>query len=487
MEAGSQLRRLASSTGLYAAAGLAQQAVGFLLIPVYTRQIDPAEYGVLEIFNTATAIGFACLTMGLSSAINKVYHRDCDHPGDRARVLATALLLDAPLLVGAALLLIAFSTPISTVLTGSAEHASLVPLLAASGLAYSLAVLVLSSLRAQERARAFATLSLLQFVAALLLNITFVVGLGLGVRGVLWGNLLSNALQLVTALWVSRQGSAARFAGRLVRPLLSFGLYLVPVMLAGWVMDMSDRYLLRLFTDLDTVAVYGVGYKFGMILQIAIVWPFQLAWPAFAFAASKQPGYEATFVRTLTYLVAVLAAAVLGLALISPTGLPLIVGRDYAGAAVVVPVIALAYACNGIQYAVAPSVHLGGATRWLSLIATACAALNIGLNLLFIPRFGMLGAAWATVLAFAALALATILLAQRVHPIAYEWRRIAHLVAIAVLVLVLGNLWQPTASTSALPWAAVCGAIVFPGLLIATGWLQPHEREALSRLWARRG
>jgi O-antigen/teichoic acid export membrane protein len=487
MEPRSELRRLASSTGLYAAAGLAQQAVGFLLIPVYTRRIDPGDYGVLEIFNTAMAIGFACLTMGLSSAINKVYHRDCETAEERARVLATALLLDAPILVTAALLVVGFSASISTALTGTAQHSSLVPLLAGNGLAYSLAVLVLASLRAQERARAFAILSLLQFVTALALNIIFVVGLGMGVRGVLWGNLLSNALQLIVALQVSRSSSVPSFAPRLMRPLLSFGLYLVPVMLAGWVMDMSDRYLLRVFTDLDTVAVYGVGYKFGMILQVAIVWPFQLAWPAFAFAASKQSGHEATFARTLTYLLALLTLAVLALALLSPAGLPLLVGRQYGGAAAVIPVIALAYACNGIQYAVAPSVHIGGATRWLSLIAAACAVLNVGLNLLLIPRSGMLGAAWATVLAFATLAISTMALAQRVHPVAYEWRRIAHLLALALVVLITGNLWQPAAWTAALPWALGCSAGLFPALLFATGWVQPQEREALRRLWTRRG
>ena len=70
------LRRLVASTTIYAAAGLAQQAAGFLLIPLYTRRIAPNDYGVLEIFNSFSAIGFACLTIGLSSAINKCYHRD---------------------------------------------------------------------------------------------------------------------------------------------------------------------------------------------------------------------------------------------------------------------------------------------------------------------------------------------------------------------------------------------------------------------------
>ena len=67
---------------------------------------------------------------------------------------------------------------------------------------------------------------------------------------------------------------------KLIRPLLHFGTLLVPVMLATWAIDMSDRYVLRIYRSLEEIAVYGVGYKIGMVLQMAIVWPFQLAWPA---------------------------------------------------------------------------------------------------------------------------------------------------------------------------------------------------------------
>ncbi|MBI3786562.1 MAG: lipopolysaccharide biosynthesis protein [Deltaproteobacteria bacterium] len=475
------LRRLATSTGVYAAAAVAQQAVGFLLIPFYTRLIPPNEYGVLEIFNAFSGIGFACLTMGLSSAINKVYHRDCGD-SDKRTVLVTAVLLDLPVLLGAALLLLACARPLSVQLTGSDASQSLVTLAVASGFLYSIATLLLAGLRAQERATAFALLSLVQFLSALALNLFFVVKLGWGVRGVFWGNLLSNALLAVLAAVASQRTALLHFSRPLVRPLLSFGLYLIPVMLAGWVMDMSDRYFLRLYGSLDEVAVYGVGYKFGMILQVAIVWPFQLAWPAFSFGISKRPGHQQTYARTLTYLMAVQVLAVLGLALLAPVVLPRLLGKAYHDAYRIIPFVALAYACNGIQYCVAPGIHLANRTKQLSVLAMIAAALNIALNLLLIPPFGMFGAAWSTLLAFLFLALTTAFVAQSGYPVPYEYGRLAKLLGAAVLTYIAAQSLNPDSLALAIAWRLALALLIFPLLLLAGGFLVQDERALFGTL-----
>ena len=91
----SDLRRVVSSTGVYAAAAVAQKGVAFLLLPIYTRYIDPAQYGVLELLTALSAVLLTCLMVGLPSAINKCYHRDCDTRADQRSMLMTAILLQS--------------------------------------------------------------------------------------------------------------------------------------------------------------------------------------------------------------------------------------------------------------------------------------------------------------------------------------------------------------------------------------------------------
>ena len=584
-----------SASGLYAAAALAQQGASFLLLPVYTRFVPPAQYGQLELLNAFSSIVFACLVLGLPSAVTKTYHRDCATDAERAAVLPTALALGLPVLAAGAGLMAAGAGWLARLLFGTGTGAAgaaagataaaaataasieMVRLVAVTGVLSSLVAILLASLRAEERALAFGILTVAQFATAMSLNLLFVMRFGWGVRGILWGNLLSNgvALALACAAGFRRRagqralesaaepgafaragssdararaaelgalareaesgapsretepvalareaqpGAAApahapgamagsspqpppglpprvlRFSRRLARPLLSFGVMLLPVLLSAWVLDLSDRYVLRLYAGLAAVAVYAVGYKVGMALQLAVVWPFQLAWPAVSFSISHRPGHQETYSRTLTYLATAMAFGLVGLTLGSRLALPLVVGPAYRDAWRVVPWVALAYAFNGLHYCLSPGVHIAGKTRWFPLFAVGCGALNLGLNFLLIPRFGMLGAAWATAAAFGCLALATALLSQRVYPVQYELDRLLKLTLAAAVVLFLGTLLPP-AALKGHPWAAAAEALLatagLPTLLAALRFFTPAERRALQRAfrwrpWRRR-
>jgi O-antigen/teichoic acid export membrane protein len=289
---------------------------------------------------------------------------------------------------------------------------------------------------------------------------------------------------LPVALIVARPASWAP-RRHLVGPLLRFGALLVPVMLTGWIMNASNRYILGLFRDLGDVAIFGVGYKFGMVVEMAVVWPFQLAWPAFAFAISHRPDHRATYAHTLTYLTLALTATVVTLGLGTRTLLSVVVGPEYADAYRIVPIVALAYACNGIQYCVAPGIHIAGRTALLTAIAAVAAVVNLILSLSLIPWAGMIGAAWATAGGFAFLALATTVVAQRVHPVRYEYARLAKIVGCGALVYAAGCAMAPAADLMSVVWCALLIAVVFPVLLALTGVPDAHEWAAAARIFRR--
>ena len=473
------VRRLIGAAGIYAVAGVAQRALSFVLLPVYTRLIDPTEYGMLEVLNAFSSIAFAVLILGLASAINKVYHRDCASPQERATLLGTALLIDLPVLLVGTGLLCVFAGPLSTWILGRSGGEDMVPLIAVSGALAGMASLVLSTLRAQERATAFVVLSLSQFVVALCLNLLLVVGWGWGVRGILWGTLVSHVVSVPVMFAVLRGHVAFGFNPAVVRPLLHFGLAIVPVMLAGWVTEASDRYILRLYRPLDEVAAYGVGYKLGMLIDVAVVWPFQLAWPAFAFAISHRAGHRETYARTLTYLSVVLTLVVLVTALSAEALLSVVVGERYRQGLVVIAPVALGYALSGVQYAVAPPIHLAGKTRLLPLLVGAAALVNLVLNLLFVPRWGMLGAAWSTAAAFLVLAVLTGWLGQRVYPVPYEYARLAKLAVAGVGVYVVASSVTFASAPAVLAWRIGASLLGLPLLLALSGFLDQPERAGL--------
>ena len=471
----SDFRRLASSVWVYASASVAQKGLAFLLIPIYTRFIKPDEYGVLELLTAFSTVAFGLLALGLPAAIMKCYHRDADSPTEQARILTTANVVGIPLLVVGSALLILIAEPLSRLLFGDGQAVGLVRLMVLGGLFSTVDLLLLTELRAEQRAMAYSTVVLLQFLTAMLLNILLVVHFSMGVRGILVGNLVSHVVALPVALWLAAKQTELRVAPRLVRPLLTFGLLMVPSVLAGWVINLSDRYILNLFSQLDEVAVYGIGYKFGMVIEFLIVWPFQLAWPALAFSISSRPGHKSTYARILTYLAAVLAGAVVALSVLSRAVVPVVVGEGYEQAYRVVPLVALGYAFTGIFFCLNPGIHIAGKTKFFPLLSASTAALNIALNFLLIPHYGMMGAAAATTLSFFASAAGAWLLAQRFYPVRYEYSRLFKIALAAAASYFTALLVEPQATLGGILWYLFFGLVAFPLLLLVVGFFGKRE------------
>ncbi|MEM8962447.1 MAG: lipopolysaccharide biosynthesis protein [Acidobacteriota bacterium] len=472
----SDVKRVVGASGLYAAAAFAQKGLAFLLLPVYTRYIPPAEYGALELLNALSAVLFGVLLLGLPSAITKCYHRDAESDEDKRTILGTAVLMDLPVL-GLGVAALAFAGHwLGETLIGLPDSATMIRLMLFSGLMQSLLTLALASFRAREKAAIYSALSLVQFVIAGLLNVTLVVVFELGVFGVLWGNLIAQGLLVPVAFFLARNQLRLVINRRLVRPMLTFGTLLIPAMLAGWVTGLSDRWVLKAFRSLEEVAVYGVGYKVGMVLHMAVVWPFQLAWPAFSFSISRREGHEHTYATTLTWLCVVTTLGVLGLSLLARTLLPAMTAEGYDEAYRVVPPVALAYALGGIHYCMATGVHLAKLTRYLPIFSTIAAALNLGLNLIVVPRFGMMGATWSTVASFTFLAAATSITSARFHPAPYEWGRLVRIAIAGGITYTLAVTLEPTAGlwlTSL--WHLGMALLVFPALLGMMGFLRADE------------
>ncbi len=479
------LKRLGGSSGLYAIGEVVRRGLAFLMLPVYTRYLDTAEYGVLELLNALSSILFACLLLGLPSALNKVYHRDCPRERDRASLLATTLALEAPVLLIAGTLIAAFAEPIGTGVIGEAGRGLLVRLVVATAVVQSLMAIVLASFRARERAVAFVVLNLCQFIPAMALNIAFVVWLKMGVRGVLWGNFLSSLLALAIGLAVAFRSSEPRLNRQLVQPLLHFGLLLVPVLLATWAIDMSDRYVLRIYRSLEEVAVYGVGYKIGMVLQMAIVWPFQLAWPAVSFSISHRDDHKPSYARVLTYLSIILVFGWLAVSLGARAALTPLVGEAYSGAYLLVAPIALGYLFNGIHFCLSPGIHITGKTRQLTILSIFAAVLNLGLNFLVVPRYGAMGAAWTTMVTFLVIAAATLVLSQRAYPIRHEVGRLIKIAIAGAAIYSLALAFEPEAMMPALAWHLALAGIGFPAALILLGVPYSEEKQTVQS-WLRR-
>ena len=153
--------------------------------------------------------------------------------------------------------------------------------------------------------------------------------------------------------------------------------------------------------------------------------------------------------------------------------------HDFWAAAPVIPVVVFAYVLHGVFLLTSVGIGIEKKARYYPVVTAAAAATNVGANLLLIPRFGMMGAAWATVFSYAVMAGLGFTFSRRLYPIPYEWSRIIRVVAAAagcyLLALLAPEPWLPAVAVKLLALAA------FPALAVALGALHPAELEWLKR------
>lgn len=416
---------------IYGLGAVASSGVSFLLLPVYTRHLSPAEYGQLETLNALGQILLIFFAAGVASSFFAVHFRLCQDDVERERLLKTALygliLLSTPQALLAALaarwLAPALGVPLAWLW-----------LVVAAQWAAAIGLFPFAVLRARQQAAWFVLLTLIQLAALLGLNIYHVAVAGLGVAGVLRSQLIVyGTTTLVTILVVLRRfGMATRF--RHLKRLVQWGYTNVPNSLAGWTTNLADRYFLLAYLGVSHVGIYAVGYKLGMILQIVLVMPLTVAWAPFLQSIAERPDVKRIVARVFAWVVLVACLFWAGLGLAARPLVQILAGADYAEAAAITPIVLLAYVFAAMTPILASGINLAQKYHWFIWIGLATALANLAFNAWLIPSHGSAGAAWATVATYALSAALTWVVSQRLVPVPFALRpALACLVIGAVL------------------------------------------------------
>lgn len=471
--------QLARSSLVYGLGNYGVKLVGFLLIPVYTRYLAPADYGVMSLVSTFGQALFIFLNLGQSTALFRFYYEH-DTPAARERVIAgslwIAILCSTPL----TLVALALSQPTARLLLGDGAAYPLVMIGVLTVLCRQLLRLPFAVMRAEEADTRYARWSVGRTAASAVLAIVLVVGFELGVWGVLLSALLAEAAMCAVLLPAIARSLRIGWAGPEMRAQLGYGLALVPGGIAAFVLDLSDRFFLKHYANLHEVGLYSLGYRFGEIVFFVVA-AVQLAWPPFVFSNRKSEQAPTLYAYATTYYLAGMIFLILALSLLAPELLALLAAPAYQRAAIVVPIIALAGLCEGLCYVGTIGIMLRRRPLIRSAAVGVAAATNIGLNFVLIPRYGMAGAAWATLAGFVVQTVIQVTVAMRFYPIPYQWSRLGRLAGAAGGLFLAGTL-VPAAS---LPVAVAAKAgllLSFPALLWVVRFYEPAELAHVRRI-----
>ena len=467
---------------VYGIGGILTKAVSFLLLPFYTHYLVPRDYGVLEILDLSMSLLAMFLNMGIMAAMLR-YYGAAESVEEKRKVIGSSFLF--ALCTGVFIFLAGapFVPRVTLLLLG--------PKVPASYLLVSFGVFVLNYisnvpytyLRAKEQSGKLVIFDIVVAVAILVLNIYFILSWHMSLFGVLLSPLIVGIFKTVVLVkWMVGDVTMC-MDWRLLRRILGFGAPLILFNLTMFTLNFSDRYFLQRIVSLDAVGLYAVGYKFGFMMNFLLIQPFNMMWQARMYLVHRRPDHRKVFGQVFILYSTALLVGGLGLSLFGSEIVRIMADQRYAEAGRVVAPVALAYVFLGIGYYLQLGMYLSGRTGMIGLVSAAAAIVDLVLNEVLITRFGMMGAAWATVLGFLAIAIGSYYFSQRVCPLDLPVGRVLRGLAAALGVYVLST------QLHLVPWLAILGKsallLGFPFLLRAIGVLSHDEVATFDSLWSK--
>lgn len=374
------------------------------MIPIYTRVLQPEDYGVLEILSLTTDVVSMLAGFGIGLAVIRTLYR-YDREDEKHLVASSAALLLTSAFAVIAILGLIFAEPLAAVLLGrtsAGASAGLVRLTVLGMAAGSLIEVPMAMLRARQRSSDVVLVGVARLLISLTLNIVLVVVLRLGVAGVLWSTLVTSLLVGGWLSWRLLRESGLRISAVIVRQLVAFGAPLAVWNLASFTMHYSDRYFLRTYGTLDDVGLYALSYKLAMLLPLLVAGPFSDIWIPKSLEIERTEGAAAPQVlqSIVGYYNVLLVTVALGIALFAGDAIRLMTGPAFHPAAEPVPLLVLAMVLFGYRAIGQLGALIRGRSDLIAIGTVIAALTALALNFLLIPRMGIMGAAAATALGF---------------------------------------------------------------------------------------
>ena len=488
-----QLRQLSGDTAIYGITTIIQRFLTFFLTPFYTHLLARGELGKQATVFSTIAFLMVVAGGGMDAAFFRFASAATSEP-ERRPIFWNALCTSLVIAAAIALFMILAPAAFSTLTFLHLDVDSLDLVMMAGGIVFldAASTVALASLRLDRRAKLFSMIRITAIVINIALNIWFIAGLGMGIRGVFLANLAQSAVQLLLTLPVVVRLLPVRLDRGLAREMLRFGLPTIASGLAAIALQVVDRPIMSNLIGDEAVGLYQASYRLGIVMML-LVSVFEFAWRPFFLQQASKPNARQLYARVFTYFNLAAAAIFLLVSFyivnIATVPLPFygksLFAPAYWSGLGIVPIVLAAYIFNGWYTNFIVGIYVEKKTSALPWITLTAALTNALFCFILIPRFLLVGGAWATFIAYVVMAFTLQFYIRRHYAIAYEWGRVARIAIVAGALWGANVLMLDYMDTSLEAGLVRLGLLVgFPLGLYLTGFFGEDERREAGRLVA---
>lgn len=381
------------------------------LVPYYTHVLSTAEYGTADLISTTAFMLIPIFTISITEA---VFRFSMDADVDPKSLFTNGIVV---LLIGNAIFLVL--TPLIGRIDGLGQYISLLAALIFTDSLYNMTA---QFVRGKGDTKLYATAGFIQTASLVCFNLLFLLEFQLGVNGYV----LSMILSYVTAwFFLAAIEHLYRYVGRLngqlLKKMVKYSIPMIPSAFSWWAMASADKYVILAVIGAAANGIYLVAQKIPTVLNVFIT-IFQQAWQISAVEEHQNTDVKEFSEKIFKYLqMSMFLCASLLIVIVKPL-YRVWVSSAYYSAWIYTPMLLLAtvYSCLSkfmeTNYLVTKKT-MGN----LKVTVTGC-LVNLGLNIILIPLFGVIAAATTTFIGYLVTFLMTFSDARkesgiRIHPV----------------------------------------------------------------------
>ncbi|MDO9340654.1 MAG: oligosaccharide flippase family protein [Bacteroidales bacterium] len=451
-----EVRKLAGQTIIYGFGTIVPRFLNYgILTFLYTRIFDKAQYGVVTELYAWMVLLLIVLTYGMETG----FFRFSQKKEDYEKVYSTALIslfVTSCLFV---LLAFIFIKPVSAILNYSNNH-DYIRMFAVIVAIDAFCAIPFARLRKENRPIVFSFIKIMNVIITIgvvlfLLKIApgiyyashgwfrKVYNPDYGVGYVFLANLIGSAVTLLMLLPFIIKTKIIFYRVVWLK-MLNYSFPLLIAGLSGSINDTLDKVILRRMIGeekgLETVGVYGAGYKIAVLIALFIQM-FRFAAEPFFFERAKHENAKETYAFVMKYFVIIMLLVYLLINLYI-SGIQFIVGVNFREAIVVVPIISMAYLFYGIYVNHSIWYKLNDLTRFGIYITLIGASITVLINVLLIPVYGYMASAWAHVASYGAMIIMSFIFAEKRYKVHYNMKRLIPYFVMAIGMVVFGKFFK---------------------------------------------
>jgi len=478
------LRRLIYLSGIYSIGSIFEKSLAFFFIPFYTTYLGTYDYGIVGLMSITVGLISTFIAPPLISGFVRYYYAP-EYCNKKKLFLFNSLLFLAVQSFLLALLFYLLKDVISCVVLDNPRLVHIVKIYAFILFFQPVSEFLLTFIRQEEKAKFFIFVSWTGFLVTASSTLFGLLHLRIGVLALIYGNLIGLVYTVACVLPVFLKYSTPKISFSLLGPSLKFGYPLVFQGFSILLIQAGDRYVLKLFSTLSIVGLYSFSYKFAEIMNIILIVPLKQAIQPIVLKQEGKPEKLRAFVSSncrYFYLLGMFLCLIL--ALYSKEAIQIMARKEeYWRGWIIVPIIAFSYLQHGLGNFFNWGLTMSKKVYHISANVLISAIVNIGLNFVFIPLWGIVGAALATLLSYIVWNGLKIYYSAKFYNLHFDLWHLVLITIVGIGLYLLSLLIADSGSLSLNISIKFLILLAYPIIFYMTGFFNQKEKDYIHKLF----